>query len=104
MCISGHISGCQGIGISVVVLLSIGIPVVVWACLLWHIALQYYAGSSTWGRRRFVVDFMMFFSSNSLIIFKEMDVPTIIGKESADTLEHTNAHAVHSRLTLNYSK
>lgn len=47
---------------------------------------------------------MMFFSSNSSIILNEMDVPTIIGKESADTLEHINAHAVRSRLTLNYSK
>ena len=47
---------------------------------------------------------MIFFSSNSSIILKEMDIATIIGKESAVTLEHTNAHAVRSRLTLNYSK
>ena len=47
---------------------------------------------------------MMFFSSNSSIILKEMDIATIIGKESADTREHTDAHAVRSRLTLNYSK
>ena len=47
---------------------------------------------------------MMFFSSNSSIILKEMDIATIIGKESADTREHTDAHAVRCRLTLNYSK
>ena len=56
------------------------------------------------GSTPFCCGFMMFFSSNSSIILKEMDVPTIIGKESADTLEYTNAHAVRSRVTLNYSK